>query len=121
MSKIILNQLLSKISWFDLETLKDLQLNYLYIDTLAKEQVLQQKIEPNRDYYIDSNFRFWTLPLSQFETLESFKNAEKYPLLALCSQTYIDNNDLCELSKINYYKFIEEYQKHICVVDLDEI
>lgn len=115
----IQNPILYILSWFTLETLHDKFLNYLYVDTLAREQVLQQKIKPDRDYTIYSP-RFWSLPCSQFCTVQSLKTEQEYPVFSMHLQSMIDNNDLCKITGINYYGFIKQYQKHICIIDLDE-
>lgn len=112
---MIRNPILYKISWYLLETLQNANLNYIYIDTLAKEQVLQQKVEPDRDYTI-YNHRFWSLPCSQFCTVQSLKTEQEYPVFSLHSQPMIDNNDLCKITGINYYGLIECYEKNICLM-----
>lgn len=56
-----------------LETLNNFFLNWLYVDTFAKEQVLQQKIDPNSVYSITDNYKMIVFPYSQFETVESIK------------------------------------------------
>lgn len=78
---MIQSPILYYVSWYDLEVLKDPSLNYLYTDVLAREQVLQQKVEPDRDYILTSNYELWIFPCSQFDTLESMKNED--PIFAI--------------------------------------
>lgn len=115
---MIRNPILYKISWYLLKKLRNTYINYIYVDTLAREQVLQQKVEPDRDYTIYSP-RFWSLPCSQFCTVQSLKTEQKYPVFSVHSQSMIDNNDLCKITGINYYGLVKQYKKNICIVDLD--
>lgn len=64
-----------RLSWYILETLHNFNLNYLYVDTLAKEQVLQQKIEPNSYNTISHDYSTWYLPYPY--TVENLKNIKK--------------------------------------------
>lgn len=114
---MIQSPILYYVSWYDLEVLKDTNLNYLYADTLAREQVLQQKVYPDRAYSITSDYKLWILAYSQFDTLESIKNESL--LFSTHSGSAICNDDLCKITGINYYGLIEQYQKNICIVDLD--
>lgn len=107
-----------RLSWYILETLHNFNLNYLYVDTLAKEQVLQQKIEPNSYYTISHDYSTWYLPYPY--TVENLKNIKKNPPLCSYNSSVICNDDLCEITGINYYSLVEQYQKNICVVDMDE-
>lgn len=120
----IQNPILYMLSWFTLEMLHDKYLNYLYVDTFAKEHVLQQKIEPDRAYTITSDYKFLLFSCSLFETLQSFKkkNEPQNFLFALSDsgEKVVCNDDLSKITGINYYSFIEQYQKHICIIDLDE-
>ena len=89
----------------------------------AREHVLQQKVAPNRAYTITSDYKFLFLPCSPFENIQSFKNKKKpqNPLFILSDlgQKVAYNDDLYKITGINYYNFIEQYQKHICIIDLD--
>lgn len=120
----IQNPILYMLSWFVLEALHDKNLNYLYVDTFAKEHVLQQKTEPNRAYTITPDYKLLFFPCSIFETLQSFKkkNEPQNFLFALSDvgEKVACNDDLCKITGINYYNFVEQYQNHICVIDLDE-
>lgn len=106
-----------RFSWYILEKMHNFNLNYLYVDTLAKEQVLQQKVEPNSSYTISNDYSIWYLPYPY--TVEDFKNIEKNPLFSSYSSCAICNDDLCKITGINYYGLVEQYQKNICVVDMD--
>ena len=118
---MIHNFILSKIPWSHLDRLKNTTLNYIYVDTLAREQVLQQKVEPDRAYTIDSNYKLWILPCSYLDTVHDFKLEEQYPLFASSYPVVLGNDDLCKITGINYYGLVEQYQKNICVVNMDEL
>lgn len=107
-----------RLSWYILEQLHNFNLNYLYVDTLAKEQVLQQKIEPNSYYTISHDYSTWYLPYPY--TVEDFKNIENNTLLCSYHSFAICNDDLCEVTGINYYNLVEQYQNHIKIIDLDD-
>lgn len=118
----IKNPILYILSWFTLEMLHDMNLNYLYIDTLAKEHVLQQKVEPNRAYNITPDYKWLLFPCSHFETLQSFKKKRKTQniLFSLPECNTVCNDDLYKITGINYYDFIEQYKNHIYIINLDE-
>lgn len=86
-------------------------LNYLYVDTWARENVLQQKIEPDCSYTITLDYRLCLLPCSQFYTIRSFKLIQENPLLSLHSNAIVSNDVLCKITGINYYGLIKQYQK----------
>lgn len=106
------------LSWHILEKLHNFNLNYLYVDTLAKEHVLQQKIEPNSYYTVSPNYSTWYLPYPY--TVEDLKNVESNPLFCSCNSYAICNDNLCEITGINYYNFVKQYQNHIKIIDLDD-
>lgn len=118
----IQNPILYMLSWFILEILHDKSLNYLYVDTFAKEHVLQQKTEPNRAYTITSDYKLLLFPCSHFETLQSFKQKREPQnlLFSLPDCNIVCTDEICKITGINYHSFVEQYQKHICIVDLDE-
>ena len=118
---MIKNPILYKVSWYLLDQLQSKRLNYLYVDTLAREQVLQQKVDHDRDYTLTYDYKCWILPCSQFDTVESLKaKSENPPYLSTHSQSTICNDDLCKITGIDYYGLVDQYQNHICVVDLDD-
>lgn len=108
-----------RLSWHILEKLNNFNLNYLYVDTLAKEHVLQQKIEPNSYYTVSPDYSTWYLLYPY--TVEDFKSIESNPLFCSYNSYAICNDDLCKITGINYYSLVEQYQKNICVVDIDEL
>lgn len=120
----IQNPILYMLSWFILEILHDKYLNYLYVDTFAKEHVLQQKTEPNRDYTISSDYKLLFFPCSLFETLQSFKKKKESHNslfdLSDSGEKIVRNDDLIKITGINYYNFVKQYKNHICVIDLDK-
>lgn len=115
---MIKNIILFKISWFMLETLNNFFLNWLYVDTFAKEQVLQQKIDPNSVYSITDNYKMIVFPYSQFETVESIKKDadDLCSIINFQNPTTIWNDDLYEITKINVRNLIEQYERHILVI-----
>ena len=117
---MIHNFILSRIPWNHLDRLKNKDLNYIYTDTLAREQVLQQKVEPNRAYTITSDYKLWILPCSYLDTLDDLILEEQNPLFASSFPVVLRNDDLCKITGINYYDLVEQYQKNICVIDMDE-
>ena len=117
---MIHNFILSKIPWSHLGRLKNQVLNYIYTDTLAKEQVLQQKVEPDRAYAITSDYKLWILPCSYLDTLNDLKLEEQNPLFASSFPVVLRNDELRKLTGINYYGLVKQYQKNICVIDMDE-
>lgn len=117
---MIHNILLSKLSCRHLDRLKNKYLNCIYTDTLAREQVLQQNVEPDRAYTISSNYKLWILPCSPLDTLDGLKLEEQNPLFASSFPVVLKNDDLCQITGINYYGLVEQYQKNICVIDIDE-
>lgn len=118
------NPILYILSWFALETLHDKNLNYLYVDTFAKEHVLQQKTEPNRAYTITSDYKLLFFPCSLFETLQSFKKKNEpqnsWFDLSDSGEKVVCNDDLCKITGINYYALVEQYQNHINIINLDD-
>lgn len=120
----IQNPILYMLSWFTLDMLHDKYLNYLYVDTFAKEHVLQQKTEPNRAYTITSDYKLLFFPCSLFETLQSFKkkNEPQNSLFTLSDsgEKVVCNDDLCKITGIKYYNFVEQHKNHICIIDLDK-
>lgn len=115
---MIHNLILSKIPWNYLDRLKNKTLNYIYVDILAKEQVLQQKVEPDRAYTIDSNYKLWILPCSYLDTVHDLKLEKQYPLFVSSHPIVLRNDDLCKITGLNYYGFVEQYQNHIKIIDL---
>ena len=116
---MIENPILCTVSWDELEYLKNNDLNYVYVDVLAREQVLQQKVEPDRAY-IMFDYRFWLLPCLQSETPETLRLKDEGKMIEYAAPPMVDNNVLCDITGINYYTFVDQYEKHICVIDLDE-
>lgn len=102
------------MSWWDLEEMNDPGLNYLYVDTLAKENVLQQKIEPNRDYYISDDYKY--IYIEPSITLQKFLNPDDWLLWEEKHYDYICLDELCKITGINYYGLVECYKKNICII-----
>lgn len=117
---MIESPILYYVSWYQLEILQNKTLNYIYADALAREQVLQQKVDPNSYYTISQNYKIWFLPCSQFDTLESVIRERENLVVPYCSNSVVCNDDLCKITGINYYGLVEQYQKNICIIDLDE-
>lgn len=97
-----------------MEVANDPFLNYLYVDAFARENVLQQKIEPNRDYYISDDYKY--IYIEPSISLQKFLNPDDW---TLWEETHYDDiccDELCKITGINYYGLVECYKKNICIV-----
>ena len=118
---MIHNLILSRIAWSHLKRFNNKTLNYIYVDTLAREHVLQHKVEPDRSYSLTSDYKLCFLPCSYLDTIHDLKLEKENPLFHSCSPSILRHNDLCQITGINYYGLVEQYKKNICVIDMDTL
>jgi hypothetical protein len=109
-----ISSILSKLSIDDLEVLSNPQVNYIYADTLARKCVLQQKTEPNRDFYVSSDYQI-IRPLCSDCPADALINPQDYIIEE--NPTFVNMDNLCKVTGINYYGIVDSYKKNICVLE----
>lgn len=109
-----ISSILFKLSLDDLEILHDSQINYLYTDVLARECVLQQKTEPNRDFYVSNDYQI-IRPLCSDCPVDTLLNPQDYIIEE--NPDFVNMDNLCKATGINYYGLVASYNKNICIID----
>lgn len=108
--------IISRLSWYDLLELKNNILNYLYTDTLVKNLVLQEAIEPGRDFQVSTDYKFMQLNHSEYEGMDLNTFLHENDLWIENHPDFMHTDDLCKVTGINCYGLISCYEKNICVV-----
>lgn len=110
------SSIISILSWYDLLEHKNNILNYLYTDTLAKNLVLQETIEPGRDFQVSTDYKLMQLNHSEYEGMDLNTFLYKNDLWIENHLEFLHTDDLCKVTGINCYGLINCYEKNICVV-----
>ena len=107
--------IISRLSWYDLLELKNNILNYLYTDTLVKNLVLQEAIEPGRDFQVSTDYKLMRLNHSEYEGVDLNTFLHENDLWIENHPDFLHTDDLCKVTGINCYGLISCYEKNICV------
>lgn len=110
------SSIISILSWYDLYIHKSSVLNYLYTDTLAKNLVLQETIEPGRDFQVSTDYKLMRLNHFEYEGMDLNTFLHENDLWIENHPEFLHTNDLCKVTGINCYGLISCYKKNICVV-----
>ena len=110
------SSIISILSWYDLYRRKSNILNYLYADTLAKNLVLQEAIEPGRDFQVSTDYKLMRLNYSEYEGMDLNTFLHENDLWIENHPEFLHTDDLCKVTGINCYGLISCYEKNICVV-----
>lgn len=87
-----------------------------YVDNLAYEHVIHSIFYPSFGYYVQKDFKFWTMPYA-LATVQELTN----PNIFMCDGVaYMDNKCLYKELGVNYFELLRQYQEHICVMKLQE-
>ena len=108
--------IISRLSWYDLLELKNNILNYLYTDTLVKNLVLQEAIEPGRDFQVSTDYKLMRLNHSEYEGMDLNTFLHENDLWIENHPDFMHTYDFCKITGINCYGLISCYEKNICVV-----
>ena len=108
--------IISRLSWYDLLELKNNILNYLYTDTLVKNLVLQEAIEPGRDFQVSTDYKLMCLTQSKYEGMDLNTFLRENNLWIENHPDFMHTDDLCKITGINCYGLVDCYKKNICVI-----
>lgn len=95
--------IISRLSWYDLLELKNNILNYLYTDTLVKNLVLQEAIEPGRDFQVSTDYKLMCLTHSKYEGMDLNTFLRENNLWIENHPDFMHTDDLCKITGINCY------------------
>ena len=107
--------IISRLSWYDLLELKNNILNYLYTDTLVKNLVLQEAIEPGRDFQVSTDYKLMCLTHSKYEGMDLNTFLRENNLWIENHPDFMHTDDL-KITGINCYGLVDCYKKNICVI-----
>ena len=108
--------IISRLSWYDLLELKNNILNYLYTDTLVKNLVLQEAIEPGRDFQVSTDYKLMCLTHSKYEGMDLNTFLRENNLWIENHPDFMHTDDLCKITGINCYGLVDCYKKNISVI-----